>query len=138
MNEAHWQEDDLIARLYGVGPENNHLDTCAECGRRWRELVERRSAVLQAPAVPEALLAAQRRAVLARVRGGEPHPLWRFAPAFAVAALLLVSITVNFPSPAPPVVASSDAQLFSEIFTSISSAEPHAVAVVEGLFEVSR
>ncbi len=139
MNDAHWRDDDLIDRLYGLRPADGHLEGCEECGRRWRELEERRGKTLAAPAVPEAFLASQRRAVFGRLRAPERTRAWPLAHGFAAAALLIVAVSINRPAPqAAPMIASSDAQFFSEVFSSISGVEPSAVAPVEGLFEVSR
>ncbi len=145
MSDAHWNDDDLINRLYGVGPADDHVERCADCGRRWSEMLARRGKILEAPAVPEALLSAQRRAILGRMRAPEERRAWRMVPSFAAAALLVVAIGINTPAPKPvPAIASSDAQFsndaqfFNDIFSSISGAAPRAVAPVEGLFEVDR
>ena len=138
MEDRHFSDEELIDRLYGTGCEDDHTDRCAACGERWRALVERRRGMLAEPEVPEAVLAAQRHAVLARI---DRPAMWpRPLAAMALAALWLVGVMLQAPAPKPePSVAGmSDTQLFADAFAEASRSTPRAVMPVEGLFEVKR
>ncbi len=139
MNGRHWTDDELIARLYGVGPEDGHIDTCEDCARRLSAIKVVREGVLNStPDVSEAFLAAQRRAVMERAHGGN-HGSWVFSltPALSALALVLLAFLLSRPAPPPqPSLASSETQLFAEVYEEIQTAEPSAVAPIYGLFEV--
>ena len=138
MAGRHWTGEELIGRLYGIGPGDGHLEECAECSERWQRLLIARSEVLQVPHVPEDLLIRQRRAVYDQLE--QPRRAWRpaFAHAVAVAMLLVLAILMLRPALTPqPTRASSDTQLFSEVYSEIQSTEPDAVAPIRGLFEVT-
>ena len=51
MNGGHWTDQDLINHVYGVGPEDEHLQACSECRARWMAISERRTLVLEAPEI---------------------------------------------------------------------------------------
>ena len=53
----HWDDDALIRRLYGIGPQDGHLDECLECAQRWEAMSAVRKGVLEPPRTPEILLA---------------------------------------------------------------------------------
>ncbi len=67
LTDVHWTDEQIIASLYDVGPENGHLDRCPDCNRRRSILVANRRASEMVRAVDEGVsfefLAAQRRAV---------------------------------------------------------------------------
>ena len=134
----HWSDDELIAQLYGVGPQDGHLDGCAECADRWRVLAAARARVVQPPAVPEEFVAGQRRAVYRRL--GFPQrrrALLPFASAMATAAIVLLAVLLYRPAPAPqPAPVSSDAELFSDVYSMVQSSEPKAAEPIHALFEV--
>lgn len=142
MAGKHWSEEELIQRLYGVGPEGRHLEECEECGERWRRLLAVRSRVLESPQAPEEFLARQRRAIYQRIEQPDRRA-WRPALVHAagLALLLVFALLVLRPGPEPqPTMASasSDAQFFSEVYSEVQSIEPDAVAPIRGLFEVQQ
>ena len=42
----HWTEDDFIAKVYGLGPEDGHLEGCAACRASWVRFEARRAFVV--------------------------------------------------------------------------------------------
>jgi len=138
MPEGHWSDDELIGRLYGVGPDDRHLEECPACVERWRALVSARARVLEAPEVSEELLTGQRQSILRRLEvGAESAHHFSVAPGLAVAAVLVLGLLLSFPRPKPqPSLASSDNQFFSEVYRVVQSTEPVAVEPVHHLFEV--
>ncbi len=138
MPERHWSDDELIGRLYEVGPDDRHLKECPACVERWRELITARARVLEVPAVSEELLAGQRQSILRHLETGlEKTHSFSMAPGLAVAAVLLLGLLLSFPRPNPqPSLASSDSQFFFEVYKVVQSTEPVAVEPVHQLFEV--
>jgi hypothetical protein len=64
--------------------------------------------------------------------------LWKWVPAAAAAFVVAVALLIyhpSAPSPAPPKIEVSDAQLFSEVYSMEQSTEPRAAAPIHGLFE---
>lgn len=136
---THLTDDQLIARIYGVSEDEEHIAECAECASRL-ERFERRRAELARPAEASAeFLAAQRRAVYARMDGGSRR-LWKWIPAAAAAFVIAVGLLVYRPAaPAPaPTPDAADAQLFSEMYSMAQSTEPRAAAPIHGLFEANQ
>ena len=41
MYDKHWSDDDLVARLYGVKPEDPHIRECGFCAQRWESVCSR-------------------------------------------------------------------------------------------------
>jgi hypothetical protein len=141
----HLNDNELWARLYGLGEDHAHLDQCPECSGRLAAMELRRAdSAAEAPASPASsdFLAGQRRAIYARLE--QPAPLRvRWAPAVAAATLLAVGVLMYHPTrPAPhrvPAPAArpelSDEQLFSDVFSMEQAAEPRAAAPIRALFE---
>lgn len=140
MADRHWSDDEMIARLYEVGPEGLHLQECESCAQRWQRLAAARAQILRAPAVSEGFLAAQRRAIYGRLdRTPERSPGWRLAPGLALAFMLLLAVLLVRPAPEPETsLASSDAQFFTEVYSVVQSTEPRAAGPLHGLFEVQQ
>ncbi len=137
MYGDHWSDDDLVARLYGVKPEDAHLWKCDSCIRRW-ESVRSRYVNLRPAAVevPESFLSAQRRAIEARL--GKKHTSVRLALVPVMAALILAVGFVAIrpvPQQKPVPQAASDTKLFEDIFAQASSTEPGPVSPIRSLFE---
>jgi hypothetical protein len=137
MYDKHWSDEELVARLYGVGPENDHLDVCDSCARRW-EAVQGRYESLRAARIEVSgeFLAAQRRAIRARL-GVKRRPFSRVLVP-VLATLLLATIMIVFrhsPQPQPPVDKITDSQLFDDVFKRVSDPAPSAIGPIRSLFE---
>ena len=131
MSDIHYTDDQLLDRLYEAGRADGHIEVCEECRGRWESFVRRRRELLQPPPVSDAWLGAQR--ALIRERIERPSPL---RPALVFVTLALLALLLNRPVERPTaVVASSDAQLLSEIYTMIQNDEPRAAMPVRALFE---
>ncbi len=95
FGSAHWTDEQLIASLYGVGPENGHLGGCEECkSRRSLLLANRNNSEAIGSLDPEVsfeYLAAQRRAICEKL---EVRSAWPSMPGLrrwvSVAVTLLV------------------------------------------------
>jgi len=139
MGAEHWSDEEILAGLYGAGPVDGHPDECADCRQRW-ELMRRRQEGLRLaePNLSGAFLASQRRAIMARTEGRSRSSGLQLVPWLGAVVLLLLAILVNRPAsklqPAPEV---SDAQLFEDVFSTVSRSEPRAVETVRSLFQVN-
>jgi hypothetical protein len=137
MYDKHWSDEQLVARLYGVGPEDGHFEVCPSCARRWEAMRRRYESLRPAGIdVSEEHLAAQRRAIRTRL-GEKRHPLPRVLVPVLVTALLAMIVIVYRPAPTPPPAEEkvSDSQLFDDVFRRISGAEPNAIGPIRSLFE---
>ncbi len=138
MSGKHYSDDDLVARLFGLGPDDPHLAECEECTRRWDKIRERIE--LRRPAeveVPADFLAAQRRAIYARVeRKSRRLPLrWLPLPAAALLVLVMVFTVFKPASHKSPKDVISDDQALQDVFTTGSRIELAGLNPVESLFE---
>jgi hypothetical protein len=156
--DRHWQDGDLLSRLYGLAPEggapDEHLTSCGECSGRWEALRLARAETLSEAGiglVPETRLLEQRRALWARI--DHPHRFWfsKWAPVAATAVMLAAGIVlvhparpISAPDPqarsqtaANAAASISDAELFSDLSTMASPAAPQAAEPIRGLFENS-
>ncbi len=137
MYSEHWSDDHLIDRLYGIGPEDGHLEKCPPCARRWEAIRRRSESLRQAEIeVSEDHLVAQRRAIRARL--GEKRRVLPRVLVPVLATLLLAAIVIldrHAPAPRPAVDKVSDAQLFDDVFNRISGTEPNAMGPIRSLFE---
>jgi hypothetical protein len=142
MGNSHWNDENLLALMYGIAQPDAHLDGCPDCRARWKRMRTRRTEVLDAAAkarVPDTMLREQRENIAARIERGAAEPGWRWrraVPGLAVAAVLILGIALEKPGPSPEPVAAADARLFEEVFSEASRPEPRAVAPLRGLFEV--
>jgi predicted anti-sigma-YlaC factor YlaD len=138
MSNSHYSDDDLVARLYGLGPTDAHLDNCEMCRQRWNMVQERHQLLHSTDSdVPMELLAAQRRAVYARV-GQKPRRLRAAWLPLPVAALVLVLLTFTFFKPAvhqPALDVISDDAALQDVFTAASRIDPAGIQPVQSLFE---
>jgi anti-sigma factor RsiW len=141
MSDEHYSDDELVARLLGLGPEDAHLDTCEHCSRRWAQVRDRRQlSRFGGPDVPAELLAAQRRAVYERVerKPRKSRSSWVPLPAAAL-LLLLLAFAVFRPSPQEPSTdVISDDKALQDVFTVASGIEPAGLKPVKSLFEVQK
>ena len=137
MYVKHWSHEELVSRLYGLGPEDGHLDVCDTCARRFEAMQSRYASLHPAGIeVSGAFLAAQRRAIQARLRERRPSFSRVLVPVL-VTLLLAVAVIVyrRAPEPMPPVEHVSDSQLFDDIFSRLSDPAPAAVGPIRSLFE---
>ena len=138
MHDRHWTDDELVARLYGIGPENNHLDMCLSCTRRFEAIRQKHRSMCPAEVdLSEEQLAAQRRAIYAQL--GEQRRSFPRVLVPVLATLLLASAIIVY-RPArthvpPPADHVSDSQLFEDVFRSVSDPAPSAVGPIRSLFE---
>lgn len=141
MAHRHWTDDEFIARLYELGPQDGHLEECPECAARWGQLLARREELRAPLPLDEALLSRQRRAVYEAVQNA---PARRWVPyglaAAASLAALAVALTVNrLAGPPGPVAETpqtiSDSELLADVYSLVQSPEPAALEPVRSLFE---
>ncbi|MCC7174244.1 MAG: hypothetical protein IT159_03535 [Bryobacterales bacterium] len=137
MNVRHWTDDELLGRLYGLGPNDGHLEACEECARRWRAVRTVRAEVLEPPPVSEEFLAAQRRLIRDRLDSAAPRRgrLRFIAAAAAAAAVVCLAIVLHRPTPFRE-AGISDAELYAEVYSLIQLDEPLAIQPVHAIFEV--
>jgi hypothetical protein len=148
---THLNDDELIARLYGVG-ENRH--ECVECARRLRALEQQRSNLAAPVEAPADFLAAQRRRIYARVGEKPRRSALGWVPAMAAALCIAAGVFMYHDRPAAHPVRHSafvapahapahdaaheptaDAQLFSDVYAMEQSVEPRAAAPIHELIE---
>ena len=141
MAPKHWTDDELIAHLYEMGPEDGHLEVCAECAARWRQLLARREQLRAPLTLDEAQLFRQRQAVYEaaqqpRARRWAPYGLAAAASVAVFAIALSVSRLAGPPAPvteAPQTI--SDSELLADVYSLVHSSEPAALEPVRALFE---
>ena len=145
MNTRHWSDDQLLQRLYGVGPEDWHLDNCPECRKRWEVLVERRRTIPSPVEVNASFMALQRNRIHERLKPLAPL-LFRLRPVALLSCLAVISLAAVLlrtmpqqrlaPQPvAQQQAANSDAQLLADIYSVLESREPSPVRTLHALFE---
>jgi len=141
MNGKHWTNDEVVDHLYGVGPEDGHERECAECRARIVAVWARREAAAGSAEVTANFLRNQRLAIAGRIeaRRMELQAWWRM-PVW-VAVMAAVALVLSAPRPAREATVAGglnraqDAEMYLEIYQSISSEEPRALAPMHGLFE---
>ena len=137
---AHWTDDQLMDRLYGLGPADGHLDQCEFCQNRLTAMETRRQQLSVEETVSPDFLAAQRRAIYARV--GKPHHWWndlsvrRWAAAAAMLTVLAGSAALyeNHQRREAAAEAISDAQLAQDVARMSFDSESPATAPLRELF----
>jgi len=137
---THLNDQELLDRLYGISEPGEHLGSCADCTARWQEMLARKATITTVAEVSADILAAQRRAIYARL-GERPRSSYRWTPA---------AFFVNRPGNTPPAPVratapvhvtapahseTSDAQLFAEVYSMQESMEPRAAAPIRALFQ---
>ncbi len=137
MGNRHWDDHELIERLYGVGPDDGHLDECDRCAGRLSALVRAREQVLAPPSVSEELMARQRLAIRRSLETPERNRRWLpYGSAVATAAVLLLAVLLYWPAPARKLSGRpSDAEFFAEVYSMARSNEPLATEPMHALFE---
>jgi anti-sigma factor RsiW len=142
MTARHWTEEELIAHLYGVGPDEGHLDGCTECAARLNRMQrERRAHEAQHNPQDEVsfeFLAAQRRQIYNRLSRPASSLLRRLAPAIAASLVLaggLLFIQTQHQQEGPVQVKASDTQLVEDVGWMATNSEPAPTAPLRALFE---
>jgi hypothetical protein len=143
-HSTHLNDQELLDRLYGLADPGEHLSSCSDCSTRWEEMRARKAQLSAAPEVSADFLAAQRRAIYARL-GERPRSNYRWVSAVAAAGLIVGVFFVNRPvAPLPDTKTqihsaapsdAGDAQLFAEVYSMRDSTESRAAAPIRALFE---
>jgi hypothetical protein len=134
----HWTDDQLIDHLYGVGPGDGHLQDCAQCQARFAMVESRRRQLPPDESVSDSFLAAQRRAIYARLE--QPRRWWHAWPprrsAAAAAMFVVLGGTMMLYENHRRELAESraDAQLAEDVSQMSFESEPAATAPLKGLF----
>ena len=142
---GHWTDDELIQHVYGVGPNDGHVDTCPECQGRLaaaqahRQMLESSSSSEQT--ISYDFLTAQRRRIYTKLT--EPArwrpAIWARRWASAAATLLVLGGSVLvYEQKHRPTVANdgiSDAQLAQDVSSVALDAEPPPTAPLQALFD---
>ena len=141
----HWTDEQLIASLYGVGPENGHLHECEECKSRRSLLLGNRNASEVAAStegdVSFEFLARQRRAICenldARSAWRTTSGLRRWVPVMLTLLILGGGAAVYQERHARQLAASqvSDAQLALEVSRMSQEWQAQPAEPLQGLFE---
>src|SRR5262245_40748895 len=97
-SRGHLSSETLLQAVYGIAETEAeaHLSSCADCAGRMHEWRAKRAEASAGPAFSNEFLAAQRRAIYARVEAGPQARrmrLW-WAPALAAAGALAVGVLV--------------------------------------------
>ena len=133
MGSRHWDDHELIERLYGLGPADGHLDECELCAARMSALASAREQVLAPPYVSEELMTRQRLAIRRSLETPARNRRWLpYGSAVATAAVLLMAVLLYRPAPAPKVSGTlSDAEFFAEVYSLTKSSEPVAPYIID-------
>jgi hypothetical protein len=139
MNQSgHWTDEELLAALYGAGPEGDHVASCAECRGRLLKMQSNREGVERAYEMPVsgALLAAQRRSIYARLE--RPSHGWRrWAAGVTTACALGASLFLYEQNQEMRLAQerANDAKLIQEVAAMANDTSVSSMAPLEGLFE---
>ena len=140
----HWNDDELIGLLYGLGNTAHHVAGCAECQDRLKVMGKARAAAVDAPHISGRMLAVQRQQILERLeKPASVSRAWRWAPVATAASLLAAGLVFHqrpsVPQQAPPapvtVNAEADAELFTDVYSMEQDVEPRAAAPIRALFQ---
>jgi anti-sigma-K factor RskA len=146
----HWTQEQLIGHLYGVGPQNRHLDACEVCSARLSAMQTSRRSIEElhnaADHLSVDLLAAQRRSIYARLDRSahwwQTAPAWRWVSAAAAVLIIVGGLTVveqtrpfSEAHQNQPTAKVSDAQLAADVSQAADNSEPQATAPLQALFE---
>ena len=142
---GHWTDEQLIAYLYGVAPQDNHVAACGSCQARVAQMRTSREMWEQSGAsradVTDDFLAAQRRQIYAKM--AQPERWWsgahlrRWASATATLLVLAGGFMVYEEHHEQALVKDqvSDAQLAAQVSNMTQNSEPSPTAPLEALFE---
>ncbi len=142
---GHWTDDQLIAHVYGIGPEDDHLQECSACQTRLSDMRSYREGMDRIPSkqaeVNVDFLAAQRRQIYAKV--AQPTHWWsgtqtrRWASAAATLLVLGGGLMVYEEQHEQDLRNEkvSDAQLAEQVSSMAQDSEPQSTAPLKALFE---
>ncbi len=143
---GHWTDEQLISYLYGIGPEDKHIEECVGCQQRVSALQASRRE-LEAECAPgdevsTEFLAAQRRNIYARL---SPRSSWWSASqtrswASAAATVLILGgglffYEENHARQTTSRDRVSDVQLAQEMSQISQDVEPEPAAPLQALFD---
>ncbi len=146
---GHWTDDQLMAHLYGVGPEDGHLPGCGACEARLAAMESHRFTLertfQQAELSPE-FLATQRREIYTKLTYAKLAQLahwWsgaalrRWASAAAMLFVLGGGLTVYEEYHRQELLKDqvSDAELAEQVSSMSQVSEPQPTAPLKALFE---
>ncbi len=138
---GHWTDDQIIAHLYGVGPDDGHLYLCRECQWRFSVIEGRQKALRSSEEVSFELLTAQRRQIYAKLtrlaRWWSGYQLRRWASAGA-ALFVLGGSVLYYEEHQQQQVANnmlSDVQLAQDVSNMSENSEAQPTAPLQALFE---
>jgi len=136
MGTRHWDDSELIERLYGLGPQDGHLEECQVCAGRWQALLATRGQVLRRSASEELLAHAPNLHHLVLERPARRFRWLTYASA-TVTAVVLLAVLLYRPAPVRnPIPPPSDAEFFADIYSIAGNTEPAAAEPIHALFEV--
>jgi len=102
MSAGHWTEEELLAHLYGVGPQDGHELKCKQCQSRLSDIeisrVQNELLYEQGSEVGAEFFAAQRRSIYARI--GEPKTgfaVRRWVPGLAILGTICAGLVLFEP-----------------------------------------
>ena len=141
MKQRHWTNEELLDHVYGVGPEDGHELDCAECQARISGLKARRADLAAEPWIPIEFLRVQREAIAERIEGGASRKATWWGPPAWAAVMIALAFALSWPAPprektiAGGAGGGGDAGMYMEIYQTISTEEPRALAPMHALFE---
>lgn len=142
MTARHWTEEELLAHLYGVGPEDGHVSKCSECEARLNRMrLARHTHEAQYNAQDDVsfeFLAAQRRQIYSRISQPGATLIRRLAPMLAASLVLaggLVFMKTQGRHESVVQVKASDTQLVEDVGRMAMDPEPAPTAPLRALFE---
>ncbi len=141
---GHWTDEQLIASLYGVGPDDGHAAQCALCQSRLAAMTARRETHEHSAAdgsLAADFLHAQRRRIYEKIttrnRWWHVAQIRRWAPGAAALLLLSGGLLVYEQHQPRPVPGSTltDAQLAQDVSQLADNEDASPAAPVQALFE---
>lgn len=135
----HWTEDDFLSWRYAGDADTQHLEECAECRARAKEMVETHRRATVIPEVSWEFLAAQRRSIYRRLGAPDHHSTvmrWSVAGASLLSVVVLsLALMRPWTSNHSALYTSADEKLFSDLVLIEQSSEPRAIRPIHKLFE---
>ncbi len=131
MSDRHWTDEEMLLRLFDVGPQDGHLESCPVCARRWETVhAKYQSRPEGLYEVPEEQLRAQRLAIRERIGHRKRKSRLIFVPTLAASLIILAFVVVIFrqaPRELPGPEDFSQDLVLEEIFSTALSTEPEGI-----------